>query len=172
MNAFELPILIYKNKVGRYEPHHGYRLVNRNKTREIIKDLKYYVENYTDLEIDFLNSKALDFINEPTQKQQLKKKQKAGFIYVLKCKNIYKIGYTKDVKYRMLQLDNRPFECQLLLKIYSDDAYHIERNLHQKLNQYRVNGEWYKGITLSNLKQFIQKIADDLSCNIQYQEVK
>ena len=59
-NVFKIPksIIICENEFGRYEPYTMLGLADRNKTRKIIEDLKFYIKNYTDSEIDFLNSKA------------------------------------------------------------------------------------------------------------------
>jgi len=164
-----VPILLFKNSCGRYEPHKGYSLLSRQKTLEIINDLKYYIKNYSDFELEYINSHALDFLDDAIKHKESKIKKKSGYVYVLQCKRNYKIGYSKNVTQRLSQLNNRPFKCKLILKVFSDDAYHIEQELHRRLSKYRIHGEWYSGAL--KIKSLIQQVAKDMSIEIQFQEV-
>lgn len=71
------------------------------------------------------------------------KKTDAGYVYIIKCANFYKIGYTNSVMRRMKQLDTRPFPLELIYTRYFSHAYSIEQELHKEYEDFRVDGEWY-----------------------------
>lgn len=76
---------------------------------------------------------------------KLTKSRNKGFIYILKCIDKYKLGFSIDVEKRMKQLDTRPFPLELVYKAYSEKAYDIEQELHSVYTSYgyRLEGEWY-----------------------------
>jgi len=69
-------------------------------------------------------------------------------IYVVRTKNAYpsfiKIGFTKeDIKSRMKSIQTGcPFELELIKKIPGE--LQEERDLHQKLKEFKTVGEWFK----------------------------
>ena len=72
-----------------------------------------------------------------------KEKEKA-YVYLLKCGDYYKIGFSKDVERRIKELDHRPYKVEIIyISPLTNRAYQIEQNLHSELEQYRINGEWY-----------------------------
>lgn len=66
-----------------------------------------------------------------------------GYVYLIKCADKYKIGYTKDVDRRFKELDTRPFPCELIESCYSYIAFPVEQKIHELLSEKRVTGEWY-----------------------------
>lgn len=93
-------------------------LIKPSEVKNIISDLKYYCKNYTDEEVDLINANTKEhfFDNTSVDKQVYDRKQKAGYIYLLKCGEFYKIGYSKCVEQRIHQLDVRPYKINLLMK--------------------------------------------------------
>lgn len=84
-------------------------------------------------------------IKEHTKAKCEPKKKTEGYVYVLKCADKYKLGYSNNVEQRMKQLDTRPFPLELVYKAYSEKAYDIEQELHSVYTSYgyRLEGEWY-----------------------------
>ena len=139
---------------------------------EILNDLIYYCEIYTDEEVESVNElrrKNLEnYIKSISSPNKQTKKNKGGFVYVLKCADKYKIGYSKDVDQRIKQLDTRPFKLELVFKVYSDNAYKIEQELHNRLSAYREIGEWYSDINEEMIKDMLIEIGGYLKCDIQF----
>ena len=71
----------------------------------------------------------------------------SGYVYVLEAedKSCYKIGCSKDVTKRILQMrPNLPFKVRLLHTTKVHDRYTVERDLHEMFAYRRRNGEWFE----------------------------
>ena len=130
------------------EPY-GYNLLPDLSTlKEVVKHLNAYIESHTDEEIERENAKRKENVDKyykdlcPKQKDN-SKSSVAGYVYLFKCGEEYKIGYSKNVERRIKELDKRPYPLVLISKIYSDIAYEIEQHLHRVLADYKIKGEWY-----------------------------
>ena len=66
-----------------------------------------------------------------------------GYVYLIKCADKYKIGYTKNVDRRFVEIDTRPFPCELIESCFSYLAFPVEQKMHELLKGERVIGEWY-----------------------------
>lgn len=167
-----VPIIIVENDDGFHYPvvGGGYNhLILPSDFSLILEDLQDYCMNYTDEEISKINQQIVKDFHESLTNNKVKQlKNYTGYVYVLKCADKYKIGYSKDVNRRIKELDTRPFKLELLLTVYSTKAYIIEQELHHRLQEYRETGEWYSNITESVVKQTIKEIVEDLKCDIQY----
>ena len=93
------------------------------------------------LKTELIKNNDSDF---PTNSKQERIRNK-GFVYILKCADKYKIGYSINVEKRISQLDTRPFPLELIYKIESDVAFDIEQRMHNTYTElgYRLDGEWY-----------------------------
>ena len=70
-----------------------------------------------------------------------------GIVYVLKLKdkNIYKIGVTNDLNRRLKQISPRlPFEVEVEHTIKHNHIYNLEKELHERFSDKRMNGEWFR----------------------------
>ena len=88
-----------------------------------------------------------------------------GYVYLIKCADKYKIGYTKDVERRFKELDTRPFPCELIEEYYSPIAFPIEQKIHELLSEYRVVGEWYsfsKEVSTKNFDKFVYFVEEQM----------
>jgi hypothetical protein len=68
----------------------------------------------------------------------------AGYIYVIKCHNLYKIGMTKNFKQRISTYKTEcpfPFEVVMAKEVY--DYIEVEKNIHNHLESKRDNREWF-----------------------------
>lgn len=80
--------------------------------------------------------------------KELKKKTEPikGFIYLLKSKNLYKIGRAKNPKSRIRTYrTENPFGIKVILQKKVDDYIKVENMLLKKFKEKLVNGkEWFK----------------------------
>jgi hypothetical protein len=77
---------------------------------------------------------------QPIQKPYLKQ----GYVYLLKSEHGYKIGYSKSPTSRHEQIDLiLPFETELICTHKTDDMIGLERRLHERFADKRINGEWF-----------------------------
>ena len=146
--------------------------------KKVINVLMDYCDKYTDDDIKRINKKLDEYYDEqfknsdkyeewhkywfePIEPSYYIKQSKcrAGYIYMLRCADKVKIGYSKNVEQRIKQLDVRPFKIELIFKEYNDKAYNIEQEIHKCLEDYREEGEWYSNkITEDLVKDMIQEI--------------
>lgn len=164
--------LITKDTDGLYYPRkfNGYNSYELpSVVQEIIDDLIYYCNTYSDEEIQAINKEIeYETFCVTHKKSKTKKSTRPGYIYMLKCADKYKIGYSKDVDKRINQLDTRPFKLELVFKAYSDNAYEVEQELHNRLDAYRETGEWYSNINEEMIKNMLVEIGGYLKCDIQF----
>lgn len=66
------------------------------------------------------------------------------YLYVIRCEQYYKIGYTFDLKTRLDNLQTaNPFALYVVLAVRHPEARVIERMLHQFFYDKKVVGEWF-----------------------------
>lgn len=68
-----------------------------------------------------------------------------GYVYLLKSGDHYKIGKSEDIERRVKEVRTQmPESLVLVHTIRTDDASGIERYWHQRFQNQRANGEWFK----------------------------
>lgn len=160
-------ILISLDECDGYLPTYPPGLfVKPSELKVVIDGLIEYTNAYSDAEIEKINEEKQQESFRPFTKT--KKPNKRGYVYLFKCADKYKIGYSKNVEQRLQQLDVRPFKLNLIFKVYSENAYDIEQELHKRLDGYREISEWYSDITEGMIKDMIIEIARYLQCDIQF----
>lgn len=85
-------------------------------------------------------------------------KNKSGYVYLMRCQDFYKIGFSKNVERRQKQLDTRPFPLDIISKVYSEIAFDVEQEIHQKLEDFRVEGEWYSFDEFIDEQEFYEMV--------------
>lgn len=71
--------------------------------------------------------------------------QTIKFVYLIKCKQFYKIGYTHRLASRVYAMRvNNPFDVEVVRVIESYAAKEIEEKLHIACAKYHHRGEWFK----------------------------
>lgn len=75
-----------------------------------------------------------------------KNKPDREYVYAIKAdSNHIKIGKSKNPKQRLRSLSTgTPHELELLAKSSVSNATEAEKRLHEKYEEYRTNGEWFK----------------------------
>lgn len=86
------------------------------------------------------------------------KPSKQNLLYILECdsEKFFKIGVTKDVdslerRIKSLQTGN-PHRINIAYYDERTASRQAEKYLHQVLDEYRVVGEWFTGITLKDIR--------------------
>ena len=78
-----------------------------------------------------------------TKKEKMKKERKEGIVYVMSnpAFSYLKIGRASEVNQRLDTLSSTsvPFDFQLEYKIPVSDFKKVEKEVHEKLKEYRVN---------------------------------
>lgn len=79
-----------------------------------------------------------------------------NYLYVMKTdKEYYKIGVTNnpDVNVRLRQIRTaNPTKVEVIFFEERPNAQKAERFLHKEFDKNRVQGEWFKGITLRDIR--------------------
>lgn len=142
------PLLVkYDSKHDMYIPCTAYGanlVLTREETLELIEGLARFCNSVSNDTIRAENHKRdMLFRRKRLNREKEHSEYIKGYIYILKCEDKYKIGFSKNVERRMKQLDTRPFNLELVFKFYSDIAYDIEHTLHTVYEKYKLDGEWY-----------------------------
>ena len=85
-------------------------------------------------------------IQEERRQQYFKRSNQQthrGYVYFLQCENHVKIGFAKDVGKRIRGIQTMCPTPPTLLGSYPATRSH-EKDLHDRFEAYRSNGEWYR----------------------------
>ena len=67
-----------------------------------------------------------------------------GYVYLIKCGDKYKIGFSKDVNRRFRELrTGNPYNNRLIKQVFSYSYKHLEHWLHVKYGKYKFDREWF-----------------------------
>ena len=79
----------------------------------------------------------------------------SGWIYLIRNRDLYKIGITKNFENRMRQLkpDN------VVAKFYTADFVKLERELHNRYKKFRIPQTEYFRLENSHIKEIKQRIS-------------
>lgn len=167
--------LVVRNDDGVYVPRtlNGSKYVLPSELHKALDDLIAYYTELSDDDVASCNRYIQEQLakewNKPRTEEEKQAeylrslKNRQGYIYLLKCADKYKIGFSKDVDRRIKELNNRPFEVVLLQKWYYEQALDIEQALHNIYEEFKIDpsGEWY-GLTLpiNQLENTIEQLKD------------
>ena len=77
-----------------------------------------------------------------------------GWLYLIRNRDIYKIGITKNFKNRMQQL--KP--DSVIVKLYSRDFIKLERELHNRYKKYRIPQTEYFRLNVDHVNEIKQRV--------------
>tara|TARA_B100000579_G_C22784330_1_gene831043 strand:- start:621 stop:1169 length:549 start_codon:yes stop_codon:yes gene_type:complete len=89
-----------------------------------------------------------------------------GWLYLIRNRDLYKIGITKNFENRMRQL--KP--DSIVAKLYSSDFIKLERDIHHRYKQFRIpQTEYFRlnEIHINEIKQIISNHEFTLSLTIE-----
>ena len=78
----------------------------------------------------------------------------SGWLYLIRNRDLYKIGITKNFKRRMRQL--KP--DQIIAKMYTRNYSNLERELHSRYKKFRIPQTEYFRLEEHHLKELKQRI--------------
>ncbi len=78
-----------------------------------------------------------------------------GWLYVIRNRDLYKIGITKNFENRMQQL--KP--DRVVAKLYSSDFVKLEKELHNRYKQFRLPQTEYFRLKENHVKEIRQRIS-------------
>lgn len=106
-----------------------------------------YLEKLGQDKIDKINKEIEEnFIKEQNEIVIPKvKEKKSGYIYLIKSKNLYKIGRAKYPKsrFKTYKTEN-PFRTEVIFQKEVDDYIGVEAELLKKFQDKKYRGEWFK----------------------------
>jgi hypothetical protein len=81
--------------------------------------------------------------------------QSPGCVYIIKCKNYIKIGFSTEFDKRLdsFKTDN-PFPVSAI-HVIDNVTVHVERQLHERFKRLRHQGEWFR--YTGSLKRWIEQ---------------
>ena len=83
-----------------------------------------------------------------------------NYIYIVKCDEYYKIGYSFNVVNRLNSLQGgNPYPLELILVRKLPEAKYFESVLHNVFKKFRIRGEWFK-ISPQNIEILIKTITN------------
>jgi hypothetical protein len=128
-----------------------YLLGNEKESQEAYKKLQMVEEKGMLTEHTRLESKKKAMA-------QIKNPKLKGFIYVVKSKNLYKIGRAKHPKSRIKTYrTENPFGITVIFQKEVDDYVGIEEKLLDTFKEKRIKGEWFN-LTPENIQWIKQNI--------------
>lgn len=135
-----------QNKEAILEKARNRRNQNIEKVREYSRE--YYIKNREHLKALQQQYRQEDNAKKPIiQKRDKPRKPKyrPGYVYLLKSSTgHYKIGRAKNPEKRLATFTIKlPFEVDYECLIYSDDMWFLERELHIRFKEKRIQGEWF-----------------------------
>ena len=141
-------ILCIDNNEAYFDVGSGFitELLTPTKTKQIIGLLQNFCNNHSDEQIETYNKQCeCELYAKMHEHIKPKRKNKPGYVYVLECENKYKIGFSRNVDRRKIELDTRPFKTTLLYKKFFKNGYKVEQTIHKLLKDtdYNVCNEWY-----------------------------
>lgn len=106
----------------------------------------YYVDEYNNKIADEAYERWMKSMKQTTEPLLPKyvKDTRSGYVYIMKCHDKYKIGFSKDVDRRFKELNDKPFPLQLIYKQFFEDGRTVEKILHEEMKEYNTNYEWYE----------------------------
>lgn len=129
-----------------------------------VEDINQFTNNFNKAKWAFRD-------NKPKTKEELEIKQLQNLLEYCKKPTIYfitedpyqnrvKIGWTFDVKKRIKQLQTgSPNKLRIYEKLTSINCEKVEKILHKKLEDRKINGEWFR-LTKKELNDFIEDNFD------------
>ena len=79
----------------------------------------------------------------------------SGWLYLIRNRDLYKIGITKNFETRMQQL--KP--DSVITKLYSRDFIKLERELHNRYKKYRLPQTEYFRLNVNHIKEIKQRLS-------------
>lgn len=122
---------------------HGGARQNAGRKRGI--GLTYDIQKHCQKFItELLENEAIKHIATQQLSQIVKKEKKdSHFIYLIESGGLIKIGYTTNFDKRIKSYETHTTNLKILCVSEREDAFEIEKKLHNKYKENRIKGEWF-----------------------------
>lgn len=122
---------------------HGGARQNAGRKRGI--GLTYDIQKHCQKFItELLENEAIKLIATQQLSQIVKKEKKVShFIYLIESGGLIKIGYTTNFDKRIKSYETHTTNLKILCVSEREDAFEIEKKLHNKYKENRIKGEWF-----------------------------
>ena len=158
-----LSIFFIFNKDKNLELFFNGQEVSLDEIKKAKKCLDKFLKEITKEEINKYNYKIKERI--VTEMKELNSNNKIprnkiikGYIYIIKSKNLYKIGRAINIRNRVKTYrTENPFGIKVILQQKVNDYIGIETKLLKKFKSKQVKGEWFKlnKQDIEQIKQFL-----------------
>ena len=115
-----------------------------NLSRQTAYKVGYALMRYSITGPNVINPKSQETQQHSEGSHGVRNDYRSGFVYIVHSNGAYKIGHAKIVDKRIEQISPvLPFPVELVIAIAADDRYALERELHERFADKRLNGEWF-----------------------------
>jgi hypothetical protein len=153
-----IPPFFFLDEKGDVQVSHNNQKIDIEIYKKAIQSLEKFVSDISPEDILEWNEEVSK-LNHKEKKLFIEKKEGVGHVYVIRDKNFYKIGSTKNLVDRMKNYNtHNPNEIVLELYRLVNNYQTLEKLLHETFSAKRVRGEWFE-LTSSDLDE-IQKIME------------
>lgn len=91
-----------------------------------------WLSGHRELLTEYMDAEVLDALARP------------GYVYVLEHGGVYKIGRSAEPEKRIAQISPiLPYPISVVCIAFSEDYVDLERRLHLRFQDVRLNGEWF-----------------------------
>ena len=147
IRKFGCPFFIEEAESGCYISNsHGF-VMESEEAIELAIDIIRFAKKHEDFLIDKnieVDKYYEDMMNGRYSYDVEKKPKKKSSVYMFRFHDRFKIGVSIDVERRLKELNNRPYPVELVSSsVPMTCAYEVEKEIHEDLEEYRVDGEWF-----------------------------
>ncbi len=133
-------------------------LITHEQFFSINDEIGLFFNEYSDEEIEQMNTEVEEKYQERENWESQEggsrsPKLKSGFVYLMKSKEGYKIGWSGNPEARMKQIKPYAPSIQLIHTFEADNVLLAEQTLHILFEGARISGEWYD-LTNRNVEGF------------------
>lgn len=86
---------------------------------------------------------------------------KSNLLYILQCNDLFKIGVTNNIDKRVKTLQTgNPHPITVLYCEQRYKPHKAEKYLHRLFHKNRISGEWFKDITIDQIRSRLMMFHD------------
>lgn len=162
-NSLTPSLNIHKSDEGGFAlTSFGY-VMSRDEYARFSEQTTLFYATHSDEDISQLNRETDEYwrnergeIRKPIRMAPTRSSQ-PGFIYVIKCNDLHKIGKSKQVTKRIEKFETiYPHDLEVVFVAKVNDMHGAECYLHSKFSSQRIKGEWFN-LTPNDVDQIRQQ---------------
>lgn len=115
-------------------------------------------KEYIESAIQIVHILAMEEIMWIIKSEDYEKKDKSQSVYLIICDECVKIGVSTQTKIRTRHLGTKiPFAVKRVLFFNVENMYKVEKELHKKYEEKRMNGEWFD-LSPSDIEETVEHL--------------